>query len=60
MKFSYFNPTQHHAILLTALVVAGTAVAQSPPDWPAKPVRIVVPVAAGGTTDLTARVMAEQ
>ena len=46
--------------LLAALAVASVGAAQAQSDWPTKPVRIVVPFAAGGTTDITARVIADE
>ena len=45
--------------LFAALVLcaAGTSAAQS---WPAKPLRIIAPYAAGGTNDIAARILAER
>ncbi len=45
-------------LVSAAVITSGAAFAQA--DWPTKPVRIVVPFAAGGTTDITARVIADE
>jgi tripartite-type tricarboxylate transporter receptor subunit TctC len=45
------------ALPLATLLFAGAAAAQ---DWPQRPVRIIVPFAAGGNTDQIARIAAER
>lgn len=49
---------QAAAATLCTLGVTGLALAQAP-VWPAKPIRLVVGFAPGGTTDVMARVMAQ-
>ena len=48
---------RHTVLALAALAAIGTAHAQS--SYPTKPIKLLVPFAAGGTTDLVARVVAD-
>jgi tripartite-type tricarboxylate transporter receptor subunit TctC len=51
--------TRRAALALPALA-PGLAAAQMASDWPSQPVRMIVPFAAGGATDVPARIMAEE
>ncbi len=49
-----------HAVALMALVAAGAAPAAAQSEFPTQPVTMVVPFAAGGSTDLVARIVAQR
>ncbi|HET9244967.1 MAG TPA: tripartite tricarboxylate transporter substrate binding protein, partial [Xanthobacteraceae bacterium] len=47
------------AALLLATSVACVAAAQTGADFPSRPVKLLVPFAAGGPTDVVARILAD-
>ena len=57
MKLANLKTWLAAALLIACSFTAGGALAQA---WPAKPVRIIVPFAAGGTTDVVARIVGQK
>ncbi len=49
-----------HRVVALALFVSSAALAQAPTDYPARAIRVIVPLVAGGNLDIVARTVSEQ
>ncbi len=54
------RPTRILLAALVCVMAAGAALAQTAGKYPSRPVRIIVPYAPGGATDIVARILADQ
>ncbi len=54
------HPNRRRVLQLAALAVAMSACGVQAETWPAKPVTLIVPFPAGGTTDVLARALADK
>jgi tripartite-type tricarboxylate transporter receptor subunit TctC len=52
--------TRGHALAFVAAVLALAGSAQAQSNWPARPIRMIVPLAAGSAVDAAARIVAEK
>lgn len=54
------NLTRRTLLTATAGLAASSAWAQGAPDFPSKPIRIILPFTPGGTTDVLARAIGQK
>ncbi|MFZ9254735.1 MAG: Bug family tripartite tricarboxylate transporter substrate binding protein, partial [Hylemonella sp.] len=60
MKSQTASPIRMLAVALTGMVLAAPATLLAQSDYPNKPVRLIVPFPAGGSTDIVGRVVAQK